>query len=619
MKILNYISVASLVFALSSTPMFAQEVEPELEQFLADNPDLLSAQPNNKQDKPANLQVIADQTNIGELDPVETEKTEADTKLNAITEAFNSIFDDYLFLNQASPSTQQTALYNLKLFIDNEIANNCGGITINGSFTRFDYASWYTQRLSEIIYWFKFACLNLEALSVSTEDAKFSALQEPLDFVEMQQAKLKILGSLLDMYQPSLKKGHVPLAWVVYSEKSVRSIIFRSLPNRLQSSIISYILCGLTTSSAQAYYLSKILSQNFYAKKVVLSEEYFEISSTFYKAQKFGESLDVDAFLNKIEEVINGFAANRTSQNSSCNLVLELLLTKLIKIKNYVVKFYKPNLNFKDNQEKAKLLIQYKLFLENKKFELLFSNRQFCTFFDLYCNFLQNFFANKLQSQAADLRLFEVECMLENLLKDKQISWLMQQLYKKDPGIAVLDDMKKILENIRMLVNKDLKISEKGFFAGIKDAIFSGNWIDAGKVKGVGTGSSQTIVDFMEYAFDRKFENFKEAAFFLLSKTSPVLAAGLIYKVMPYLSGNLQEKASKLIGESKLDDANSLTQKETDSFANGTINQDTPDNNKIFDFISKNPEIFNKLCKVKPELINGLASIVERRMINAKL
>ncbi|MFH1254186.1 MAG: hypothetical protein V1646_02010 [bacterium] len=617
MKILNYIFVASLVFALISTPMLAQEVEPELEQFLADNPDLLSAQPNNKQDKPANLQLIADQTNTGELDHVEAEKTEADTKLNAITEAFNSIFEDYLFLNQASSSTQQTELYNLKLFIDNEIANKRGGITINGSFTRFDYASWYAQRLSEIIYWFKFACLNLETLSVSTEDAKFSALQEPLDFVEMQQAKLKIFGSLLDMYQPSLKKGQVPLAWTEYTEKSVRSIIFRSLPNRLQSSVISYILCGITQSSKQAYYLSKILSQNFYAEKVVLSEEYFEIASTFYKAQKFGESLDIDAFLNKIEEVINGFAASRTSMQTSsknieCNLVLELLLTKLIKIKNDVVKFYKPNLNFKDNQEKAKLLIRYKLFLESKKFELLFSNRQFCTFFDLYCNFLQDFFANKLQSQAADLRLFEVECMLENLLKDKQISWLMQQLYKKDPGIAVLDDMKNILESIRIVINKDLKISAKGFFAGIKDAIFSGNWIDTGKVKGIGTGSSQSIVDFMEYAFDRKFENFKEAAFFLLAKTSPVLAAGLIYKVMPYLSGNLQEKASKLIGGPELGESGqSVTDSAESKLSENAISRD---GNKIFDFISKNPEIFNKLCEVKPELINGLADIVERKL-----
>ena len=621
MKIFNYICVASLVFVLTSTPMFAQEVEPELEQFLADNPYLLSAQPNNKQDKPANLQVIADQTNIGELDHVETEKIEAYTRLNAIAEAFNSIFEDYLFLNQASPSTQQTELYNLKLFIDNEIANNCGGTTINGSFTRFDYASWYAQRLSEIIYWFKFACLNLEALSVSTEDTKFSALQEPLDFVEMQQAKLKIFGSLLDMYQPSLRKGQVPLAWTEYTEKSVRSIIFRSLPNRLQSSVISYILCGITQSSKQAYYLSKILNQNFYAEKVVLSEEYFEIASTFYKAQKFGESLDVDAFLNKIEEVISGFAADRNSshastKSSSSNLILELLLTKLIKIKNDVVKFYRPNLNFKDNQEKAKLLIRYKLFLEDRKFELLFSNRQFCTFFDLYCNFLQNFFANKLQSQAADLRLFEVECMLENLIKDKQISLLMQLLRKKDPGLAVLDDMAKLLENIRVLINKELNVNGKGFFASIKDTIFSGNWIDTGKFKGMGAGTSQTVVDFLEYAFDRKFENFKEAAFFLLARTSPVLAAGLIYKVMPYLSGDLQEKASKLIGGSELGESGqSVTDSAESKLSENAISSD---NNKIFDFISKNPEIFNKLCEVKPGLINGLADIVERRLIKAK-
>lgn len=622
MKLLKYISVASLVFALTLKPIFTQEVEPELEQFLADNPDLLTTKPTTKQNQPVDIQVASEPTNpaqeqIDSSNNSESKiKAELETRLNAITEEFNSIFDNYLFLNRTA-LLNQTELNNLKLYIKNEIAY-IKNLANNGGIIGLDNAPWYAQRLSEVIYWFKFACLNLEALSVSYEDSRLSILKEPLDFVEMQQAKLTILDHLFDLYNPSLRKGPVPMAWTEYTEKSVRSIIFRSLPNRLQSSVISYILCGITQSSKQAYYLSKILSQNFYAEKVILSEEFLAISSAFYKTQKIGEPLEVDCFLNKLEEVINEFAVSNPIQTSNKkierHLVLELLLTKLIKIRSDVIKFYKPNLNFKDDQTKAKLLIQYKLFLENKKFELLFTNAQFCTFFELYCNFLQDFFTNKIQPQIADLRLFEVEAMLDNLLKDKQISWLMQQLYKKDPGIAVLDDMKKILESIRIVINKDLKISEKGFFAGIKDTIFSGNWIDTGKIKGAGRGSSQTIVDFMEYAFDRKFENFKEAAFFLLAKTSPVLAAGLIYKIMPYLSGNLQEKASKLIGESQIEKTPDSTE------IKKTGDCTSIDDNKIFDFISKNPEIFNKLCEVKPELINGLAGVVEYKlkMANSK-
>lgn len=663
MKIFNYILAASLVFALTSKaekPQFSkapvalvivQEIEPELEQFLADNPDILSATLKNQQDKPSASQVITDKSGGNQVNAKEvvsaqdsfgnTESgtnAELEDQLQVITEEFDSIFDKYLFLNQ-STSLNQTELSTLKLYVNNEIAKvkkltSLGDIGVAN-------APWYTQRLREIIYWFKFACLNLEALSVSSEDSKLSMLKEPLDFVEMQHAKLAILDCLFDLYNPSLKKGPVPLMWVEYSEKSVRSIIFESLPDRLQSSIIQYILCGITLSSAQAYYLSKILSQNFYEKNIVLSEEYFEIISIFYTTQKLGGQFDIDAFINKTEDIINAFATNRNSSRTSCknsnsNLVLELLLTKLIKIKNDVVKFYKPNLNFKDNQEKAKLLIRYKLLIENKKFELLFTNKQFCAFFDLYCNFLQDFFANKIQPQVADLRLFEVECMLADLIimikgKLKQdvapskIELAKQLLLKyaleldaKEPMITTLVDMGKILETARDLINKDLKIDKKGFFANIRDAIFSGNWIDSEKIKGMGTGTSQTVVDFLEYAFDRKFENFKEAAFFLLAKTSPVLAAGLIYKVMPYLSGNLQEKASKLIGDTELDEANQSTQKETDYPADGTISQDTPDNNKIFDFVSKNPEIFNRLCEVKPNLINGLADIVERRLIKAK-
>lgn len=616
MKSFKFISLASLVFALTLKQIFTQEVEPELELFLADNPDILNTKPTNKQHQPVDIQVESESTNPAteQTDSAHNSeskiKAELETRLNAIIEEVNSIFDNYLFLNHTT-LLNQTELNNLKLYIKNEIAY-IKNLVNDGGIIGLNNAPWYTQRLSEVIYWFKFACLNLEALSVSCKDSRLSILKEPLDFVEMQQAKLAILSHLFYLYNPSLRKGPVPMAWTEYTEKSVRSIIFRSLPNRLQSSVISYILCGITQSSKQAYYLSKILSQNFYAEKVILSEEFLAISSAFYKTQKFGELLEVDSFLNKLEEVIDEFAVSKTIQASNKKighyLILELLLTKLIKIRSDVIKFHKPNLNFKDDQTKAKLLIQYKLFLENKKFESLFTNTQFCSFFELYCNFLHDFFNNRIQPKVADLKLFEVEVMLENLLKDKQISWLMQQLYKKDPGIAVLDDMKKIIESIRIVINKDLKISEKGFFTGIKDTIFSGNWIDPEKIKGIGTGSSQTILDFMEYAFDRKFENFKEAAFFLLAKTSPILAAGLIYKVLPYLSGDLQEKASKLIGESKFEKTPNSTE------IKKTSDCTSVDDNKIFDFISKNPEIFNKLCKVKPELINGLADIVKYKI-----
>ncbi len=639
MKILKYISVISLGLVITSAPILAQKVEPELEQLLADNPDILGAKPTNAKDKQLTLEPTTPAKTPEDTSP-EREKA----KIQAITEEFNSIFDTYLFLGKTT-SLNQTELSNLKLLVDHKIAN-IKSLADFGTTSRLDYAPWYAQRLSEVIYWFKFACLNLEALSVSSEDSKVSVLQEPLDFAEMQKAKLKIFGSLIDT-------GRIhPMA---YPEKSVRSIIFKSLPSRLQSSLIQYVLCGITQSSAQAYYLSKILSQNFYAEKVVLSEEYFEIISTFYKAQKLGGQLDVDSFLNKIEEAINAFATDRASmqtsgKNSSSNLILELLLTKLIKIKNDVVKFYKPALNFKDNQEKAELLIRHKLFLESKKYELLYSNKQFCEFFNLYCTFLQDFFANKLQPQVADRRLFELECLLADLIimtksklkqnvETSKIELVKQLIIKyvleldaKDPALTALVDMGKILETARGLINKDLKVGEKGFFASIKDAIFSGNWIDSGKFKGVGAGTAQTMVDFLEYAFDRKFENFKEAAFFLLARTSPVLAAGLIYKIMPYLSGDLQEKASKVIGESGLteskagvseteqDASSAATPKQTEPAAagNGTSGNRTPDDNKIFDFVSRNPEIFNKLCEVKPELINALAATVERRLIKAK-
>ena len=566
MKFLKYTLITSaLVASLAAT----ENSEPGLDEILADDPIFVELAERQVDTQP---DVIP-----AKLPDDESEKLNA--TLNAVKQEFDSIFENYLYLNQAE-SLNQIELYKLKLFVDNEIKK----ITAN----------FYVERLSEVIYWFKFACLNLELLSVSNGESKLAVLSQPLDFVEIQQAKFKILSKMLSLYRPSLEKDVALCSASEFSEKRVNRIVFECLPERLQYSVWSYALLGATQSSSQAYYLSKILSSNFYTQKIILSEEYLDIVSSFYKAQKLGHELDYLLFYNKIDKLILDFSVTRSATTcKNLTLAIELLLSKLIKIKNDVAKFYKPALLLQDNPYKAKLLVRYKLLLEDKNLELFCTDKQFYEFFDLYCCVLQNFFVSTASNQTLAVKLFELECKLEKLLNDKQTAFwkkiLKKVLYKKDQSITVLDEIAKLLSDASALANKDLYPKENGLLSNI----FSGNWVDTGSFKNAGISSAETFVEFMGYLFNRKFDNFKAAAFFLLARTSPVLAAGLVHKILPYLSGDMKTKVSSLMDETEQGDR---------------------DDNKVFDFIAKNPEIFNKLCDVKPELVNGLASVVEQKL-----
>lgn len=574
---------------------FSQNSEPELDSFLLSNPDILEqVMGQEKSDLP-------DQAHqVNPIESVELTKIEQDrAKLAAAKFCINTIFQDYL--NQLSFVNQnvQTELSKLKLILDSDISSidkRIDNLIKEGADCAYD-CEWRVNCLHDLIFNFKVACLKLELLSIKYNSDEYCFLN-PLDYVELEYAKFIVFKELLNLYF----RAHPKL--VLYNQYIIKKIVLCALPARFKKSFLDYILFGFTQKTVTAYWVNTVLNSNFYEKYPVLGEGYLDVISGFYKVKNYQEQIDVVHFINKTEKVIDDFINKNAQIGLSCldKCFLSIYLSNLIKIKNYFIKFYKPESASESAKEKSKLLIRFKLLLEDDKIEFLGTDSSFCCFFNLYCNVLHKFFDNDSNLNKIDLQLFELIFKLEKLKNDRQAPLLKYYLSKPNDAYVVYEDMLKLLKDISIFVNKELNKSEKGFLA----KLFSGQWIDSRKLKGMGVGGMESVLGFMEQIFDRKFDNFQEAAFFLLARVSPVLAAGLIYKIIPHLSDDLQKKASGL-----LDVVSQDSGIEEDLVSNKNADRGE---NKILEFISQNPEIFKKLCEVRPELINGLADVVQSKL-----
>jgi hypothetical protein len=444
--------------------------------------------------------------------------------LSVIKTEIDSIFQEQLFLNKLS-FADQPELSKLKIIVDAEIS-------------RIDVEDTHKINwLRDIISNFKSACMVLELLSIKHSSDGYCFLN-PLDFVELGLAKAKVFQELF-----------------YHDENTVKNSILSALPIRFKKSFWDYLVLGFTQKSRDACWIRKVFSSNFYESYPVLAEEYLDVVACFYKVKNDQEQIDSIAFITKIEKVIEDFVG-KISQDSY-SYILNIYLSKLIRIKNYFINFYTPEVN----SEKTKLLIRFKLLFDNEKIEDLCADNSFGAFFNLYCNVLRRFFAKNTDLTSYGLQLFELGIKLEKIKNDKQAHFLKSCICKPSDAYVVIEEMQSLLRDASFFANKKLNKNESGFLS------------------------------------DPKFDGFKEAAFSLLARTSPGIASALISKISPYLSDYLQEKISAFMGE---------------------IDHAPKDGNKILDFISNNPEIFKKLCDTKPELVDKLADVVAQNLVIKK-
>ncbi len=487
--------------------------------------------------------------------------------LSAIRAEIYSIFQDQLFFEQIS-FADQPELSKLKIIVDAEISRIDGGDVQK------------IGCLRDLIFNFKSACLTLELLSVKHNVREYCFLN-PLDFVELELVKVKVFKDFFANFYLYPKLGADP-------QYVFKKSILAALPIRFKKSFLDYLALGFTQKSRDVCWINKVLNNSFYESYSVLAEEYLEVVAYFYKVKNYQEQIDSAEFINKIEQVIEDFV-NEIRQDSYTD-ILNIYLSKLIKIRNYFINFYTPEAS----PEKSKLLIRFKLLLDNEKIERLCADMSFCGFFNLYCNILHKFFGNDTALAGDDLQLFELGLKLEKIKNDKQASFLKSCICKPSEAYVVIEEMQSLLRDINCFINKKLNRNESNFLSNF----FSGQWLDTGEIG----GGAESVLRFIEQVFGRKIDSFKEAAFYLLASTSPALASVLIRKILPYLSSDLQEKVSTLIGE---------IGQAPENLTNGR--------NKILDFIANNPEIFKKLCEVKPGIVDTLADVVEQNLVALKM
>lgn len=464
----------------------------------------------------------------------ETPKISEDKKLSSANNQFTRILNEFGVLESFLNSYEKQNLMWIKSFLSGKLK---------------DVAN--VPALANILNVFNVASMKLEILTVAHELKNINFLvANAISDLDVQKIRLKLLFNLCTTYKNFVGKSAFTL-----SNNTATKMLFDVLPDNFKRSSIVCVLTWLKKSSRDLSSIKSFLSEDFYAKYIVESLEYMNLILD-YNSTLFGNKpLKSDVFVNRIDSLINELF--KINENKNIEAIVELLVAKLMRIKEQVWIFDENLSNISKNTAKLELLSRFKvLVFENKSFKTLRSNKLAAHTLDLFIVGVRQYLVSENVDQVNLAKLFEIKHLLLNLkqeylptpkgklakMLDFGCGWL-GYIEKEISELTVICEMLSILEGV---IKEVTSVNSK-----------TGNIVSEGmnmleQLKTAGFDGSM-IAELAGAFLNKRFKTWQEAITFIAAKTGPVW----MKKIVPFLPEDIQSTASALLNV--LVDAKSAT------------------------------------------------------------
>ena len=392
--------------------------------------------------------------------------------------------------------------------------------------------------LVQVLNAFNIAGMKLEILTVAHETKNVKCLVEnAISELAAQKIRLHLLFDLCMAY-----KNFVGKSAFVLSNNTATKMLFDVLPENFKRSAVARIalwlksfvpLTGEYTNLSGLSGIKSFLSEDFYTSHIIESLEYADLISDYNAAVLGNKPLNYESFVVRVDLLINKlFEINDSNKN--IDAIVELLVAKLMLIKEQVLMFDKNLADVAQNTAKLELLTKFKVLLfENKNFKTLRSNKAFTGTFDLFVSIVKSYFATKTADQASLAKLLELKQLLLNMKQENQPGRFMRFLGKKASELVVLDEMLSILEG----VIKEITGANTKTGGILTDGM---NMLEQLKTAGF---DGSMIAELAGAFFNKRFKSTQDAALFIAAKTGPVW----MKKIVPFLPDDLRPTVSALL------------------------------------------------------------------------
>jgi hypothetical protein len=211
---------------------------------------------------------------------------------------------------------------------------------------------------------------------------------------------------------------------------------------------------------------------------------------------------------------------------------------------------------------------------------------------DTYCALMDHFFSDNGIKESSAFR-YDLEKTIIDLqrIKAQYSGGLLKKLWQGSlPHADVIADMINVLECV-----KNPQAGNQAGYGSLIQDILSGDWL-SGIKKIVKTESGDYVLECANQLLGRRqFGDVKSAALYALIYASPFLLTRIIKYVLPYLSGELKDKAAGLIG--------------------GNKQQGVTGEHDMVEFANKNPELMKNICEKDPGIIDLLAQSLRQHAV----
>lgn len=408
-------------------------------------------------------------------------------------------------------------------------------------FLNSEYTTENTAQLIELFKAFRRACIKIEILTVQHETQNTSFLVEnAVSDLTAEKIKLQVLYDLCLSYYKN--RDIYTIKNIPVSNKDLTKFVLKALPEQFRLSFFANVLRWFNKTSRDLSWLKAFLSQDFYLIETLLCEEYLGLVASYNAFVLFGKSLNISTFTAQIDELVNKlFAA--TPYNQYTNNVVELLIAKLIYIKNQAVALDIQQTTSNQNSAQLKLFSKFKVLMQNKNFRTFRLNKNFGHIFDLFINKIQRFFATKDLAQTNLAELFELEQLIINLKEENlpqepgklfKLLKIFDSGFKKQNLIIILDEMLVIVTGA---INEITKTDSKNGRSILGDGMTLIH-----QLKDVGFDGT-TLKDIAGAFLNQKFKNTQDAVIYIAAKTGPAWLA----KVVPFLPEEIRGTVSSIL------------------------------------------------------------------------
>jgi hypothetical protein len=369
---------------------------------------------------------------------------------------------------------------------------------------------------------FKSACLKIEVLAV----------HKMLD-LQAQKIKLKILTDLFAVYKKSQGKKVLE-----YSNKLVYSIVLNALPDDFKCSLFKRIMLWFRTKSREASQIRSLIFQDYCAENIILADRYLDLITQFNNYYFGGKKLDFDAFVAQVHDLVQQLMKEQ-SENYSLNTVINLMIEKLIAVREQVVNFCQNVEGIGLQADKLKLMARFKVLLEDSNFKKCRADKRFATVIDLFVGRMQQLFGGNGMEPSDLINLFELEQKVSNLSESLRLGCLPRCFSKQSDELIVLNEIAEIISE----VNNDIKnkISGQGSGSLVEDGLSL-----LKQLKNAGLKESlftEVAGEFMH----KKFTSLTEVVAYVGLKTSPIW----LKTVLPMLPSKLGSTVSSVLAALK--------------------------------------------------------------------